>query len=355
MNYDEPEVLSPVVTRVLANNPTIMTGPGTNTYVVGTGPVAVIDAGPDDETHLTAVEAAVAGREVVAVLCTHHHSDHAPGSVPLARALAAPVAARVHEKGPAVDIHLEDGDVLEVAGARLRAFFTPGHASDHLCFEMLSPARALFSGDHIMSGSTVVIAPPDGHMATYLDSLRRVLERRVGRIYPGHGPVIGRGRAVVEEYIRHRNERREQVAGRLRAGDRTVAEIVATVYAGVPEVLHPVARFSVQAHLHELADGGRAVCDALDLEARWKPTGTRGRNRNTPAPPSRRRRSFRTDRDLWKVRRMRPAGGRTRAVGGGGKRRLTDLPGAPSLSGNDGANKGFIRPATNFPGRRLVG
>lgn len=270
MTPDTPEQLSPLVTRVLANNPTIMTGPGTNTYVVGTDPVVVIDVGPEDEAHIDAVDAAVGMREVTAVLSTHHHSDHCPGTVPFARRRGAPVLARRHKQGPEIDSELEDGDHLEAGGARLTVLFTPGHASDHLCF-VLEEEGALFSGDHIMSGSTVVIAPPDGHMATYLDSLRRVLALPVGRIYPGHGPPIPDGKAVVAEYIAHREMRREQVAARLTAGDNGIEEIVAAVYAEIPAAYHPIARFSVQAHLHQLADEGRAACDGnpLDFGARW--------------------------------------------------------------------------------------
>ena len=272
MTPEEPERLSPLVTRVLADNPTIMTGPGTNTYLIGTDPVVVVDVGPADERHLDAVAVASAGRRVAAVLCTHHHADHSEGVVAFARRFHAPVLALPHARGPAVDRTLRDGDVVEAGGARLRAVFTPGHASDHLCF-WFEEEGALFSGDHVMSGSTVVITPPDGSMAAYLDSLRRVLEMRPGRVYPGHGPVMNEGVAVVEEYIRHRQERRDQVAARLAAGDRTVAEIVAAVYTGVPEALHPIARFSVQAHLHQLRDEGEADCegDPLDLDAAWRP------------------------------------------------------------------------------------
>ena len=272
MTPEQPEVLSPLVTRVLAKNPSVMTGPGTNTYVVGTGPVVVIDVGPTDDAHTVAVHDAIAGREVAAVLSTHHHSDHAPGTAPLAQRTGARVVARAHPQGPPVEQQTEDGDRVHAEGATLTALHTPGHASDHLCF-LLEDEAALFSGDHIMSGSTVVIAPPDGHMDTYLASLRRLLEVPFGRIYPGHGPVIDDGPAVVRDYIAHREERREQVLSRLQAGDVTVAEIVAAVYAEIPAVLHPVARFSVLAHLHQLADAGEAHCegDNTSFEARWSP------------------------------------------------------------------------------------
>lgn len=272
MTPEEPEKLSHLVTRVLAKNPGVMTGPGTNTYVVGVDSVVVIDVGPDENAHVGAVEAAVAGRPVEAILSTHHHSDHAPGSSPLAKRVRAPIGARPHPKGPPVDIELEDGMVVACDSARLVALYTPGHASDHLCF-LLEEENALFSGDHVMSGSTVVIAPPDGHMETYLASLRRMLDLAPGRIYPGHGPVIDDGTGAIATYIRHRELRKAQVASRLAEGDRTIAEIVAAVYRGVAQPLHRVARFSVQAHLHQLAEEGRAACegDRADMEAPWRP------------------------------------------------------------------------------------
>jgi glyoxylase-like metal-dependent hydrolase (beta-lactamase superfamily II)/8-oxo-dGTP pyrophosphatase MutT (NUDIX family) len=273
LNPDQPETLSDLVTRVLAANPSLMTGPGTNTYVVGKGPVSVIDVGPDDSAHLDAVEAAVGGRQVVAVLSTHHHSDHAPGCAPFAARVGAPVLARAHARGPSLDRELADGEVVEASGARLRAVLTPGHASDHLCF-WLEEESALFSGDHIMSGSTVVISPPDGHMDTYLASLRHVLELAPRRIYPGHGPVIDEGERIVEEYLAHRNLRKEQVARCLAAGVKAIPDMVETIYTDTPTALWPVARRSVQAHLHQLAEHGRARClgDPLDLSARWEPT-----------------------------------------------------------------------------------
>ena len=273
MNYEEPEVLSPLVTRVLAENPTIMTGPGTNTYVIGTNPVLVLDVGPDDARHIGAVRRAVAGRRVAAVLCSHHHIDHAPGTVPFARSVDAPVLARFHPDGPQPQHEPADGELLGAGGVTLTALFTPGHASDHLCF-LLHPEGALLSGDHIMSGSTVVISPPDGHMATYLDSLARLRTVSFRNIYPGHGPVIADGPATVEEYITHRGERREQVLAQLKAGDSTIAQMVEHIYVGINEKLLPVARFSVQAHLHQLRDEGLATTDSdpLNMDSDWSAT-----------------------------------------------------------------------------------
>jgi glyoxylase-like metal-dependent hydrolase (beta-lactamase superfamily II) len=270
VKYEEAEELSPLVTRVLAENPHFMTGPGTNTYVVGRGPVAVIDAGPDDARHRDATLAAIAGRDVVAVLCTHHHVDHAPGSGPLAEAVAAPVLAVAHAEGPEVTRPLADREAVVVGGGRLVALLTPGHASDHVCF-LLEEEHALFSGDHVMSGSTVVVSPPDGHMATYLSSLQRVLALRPARIYPGHGPVIDDAVGAVEEYIRHRGERRDQVVAALGAGPVSATEIVAALYGEIDEKLRPVAARTVLAHLQQLAEDGHGVTegDPLDADSVW--------------------------------------------------------------------------------------
>jgi glyoxylase-like metal-dependent hydrolase (beta-lactamase superfamily II) len=164
---------------------------------------------------------------------------------------------------------LADREEVKAGEARLTALVTPGHASDHLCF-WLEDERALFSGDHIMSGSTVVIAPPDGHMDTYMASLRKVKGLDPALIYPGHGPVI-EGAGVIDEYLAHRAMRMEQVDSSLGGGDRTVEQIVAAVYSDVAPALHPIARFSVQAHLQQLAEHGRACADRdpIDLGAIW--------------------------------------------------------------------------------------
>jgi glyoxylase-like metal-dependent hydrolase (beta-lactamase superfamily II) len=270
---DDIVVLSPLVRRVLANNPSIMTGPGTNTYLVGTDDLAVIDPGPDDhEEHLDKVAEAGAGR-IRWILVTHTHPDHSPGTVGLKERTGASVLGFDERDGFVPDEAIGDGHVLEAHDFRLEAIHTPGHASNHLCYR-LDQEKLLFSGDHIMSGSTVVIHPPDGDMAAYLNALERLREYELEAVAPGHGEWIDDPHAKVDEYLTHRMAREQAILGPLRhAGTAGVEDIVEAVYVDVPAILHPVARFSVWAHLRKLADEGQVVStDVNDVDARWRPT-----------------------------------------------------------------------------------
>lgn len=273
----EPEVLapgvaralSPMVRRIVAPNAGIMTGPGTNTYLVGIDEIAVIDPGPDDTSHLDAI-AGCGGDRIRWILCTHTHPDHAPGAAGLRDRTGAEVLAYSSKGGLKVDRRMRDGDVVEATEFRLEALHTPGHASDHLCF-VLAAERLLFSGDHIMEGSTVVIHPPDGDMAAYLESLAAVRKLRLRAIAPGHGRVIEDPAAVIDHYITHRLERERQVYEAVRdAGTTKVDAIVARVYTDVPELLHPIARYSVHAHLLKLAAEGRVT--GRTLTGKWSVT-----------------------------------------------------------------------------------
>jgi len=286
--------VAPGVRRVLAPNPNMMTGPGTNTYLVGTTEVAVIDPGPDDETHLEAILTA-GGDRIRWIAVTHTHIDHSP----LAAALKARTGAVALGFGPApqlategIDGHdrtfdpdrvLADGDVLDASEFRLRAVHTPGHASNHLCFELAGDGL-LFSGDHVMQGSTVVISPPDGNMAIYLESLEKVRRLGVRRIAPGHGEIIEDPAAVLDGYLRHRKEREASIVAALRpAGESapvTIDQLVASIYVDVPTALHPVARCSVWAHLRKLSDEGVACsADTADIDAPWWSCEPRRRSR----------------------------------------------------------------------------
>jgi glyoxylase-like metal-dependent hydrolase (beta-lactamase superfamily II) len=280
--------VAPGVRRILAPNPGMMTGPGTNTYLVGTDDVAVIDPGPDDPVHLEAILAA-AGRTVRWILVTHTHIDHSP----LAAALQAATGAPTLGFGPApslpsgLDGHdrvfvpdrlLGDGDRLDAPEFRLDAVHTPGHASNHLCFELVGDGL-LFSGDHVMQGSTVVIAPLDGDMAVYLESIDKVRRMGLRRIAPGHGHIIEDPAAVLDEYRRHRVAREVAIAA-LVAPVRpeepvTIEQLVEAIYVDVPEHLHPIARYSVWAHLRKLAsEGAVASADISDIEAPWWARGS---------------------------------------------------------------------------------
>jgi glyoxylase-like metal-dependent hydrolase (beta-lactamase superfamily II) len=256
--------LSPLVGRVLGLNPGLMTGPGTNTYLVGARRPLLIDTGAG----LAAYAPLLAGflraerlGDVREVLLTHRHPDHM-GGVPDVRRLfpRVPVAKLVRNDPslPVAMAPLDDGATVRGDGVTLRAVYTPGHASDHLCF-YLEEERALFTGDLILGGSTTVIPPDDGDLGDYLASLRRVLALDVQRIYPAHGPVLEPARPVIEGYIAHRLEREAQILATLAAGAETVPDIVARVYREVAPALHPVARLSVLSHLAKLERESRII------------------------------------------------------------------------------------------------
>jgi len=262
--------IAPGVRRLVARNPGFMTGPGTNTYLVGTQRCAVIDPGPHDPVHIERILDAAGGR-VSAILATHTHPDHSPAVAALAQSTGAEVLGRgppVHGRQDATFAPtrvLNDGDVVRADDLVLRAIHTPGHASNHLCY-LLEGAGMLFSGDHVMQGSTVVIGPPDGDMKVYLQSLARLQREPVTRIAPGHGTVIEDAQSEVARLIAHRLQREAKVVERLRrTGRATIDVLVASVYDDVDPRLHPVAKGSLLAHLLKLeADGRAARDDAAD-------------------------------------------------------------------------------------------
>lgn len=249
--------LSPNVHLVLAPNPSVMTGPGTNTYVVGSDPTVVIDPAVDDEHYLASVIEAAG--DVAQILVTHRHADHVGGARSLADATGAPVRAFGDNPagGVAVD-PVEDGALIAFGGMALRAIHTPGHASDHLCF-LLEGTASLFSGDTILGEGTAVIAPPDGDMSDYMASLERLRSLHIDRIYPAHFRPLDGGRAVIDGYISHRRAREAQIEACLGDSLAAVEEIVACAYQDTPLHLHPVARMSALAHLEMLEKKGRAV------------------------------------------------------------------------------------------------
>ena len=234
------------VERVLAPNPSIYTGPGTNTYLVADGnEVAVIDPGPMIQTHLLAIVDAIGDRTAVAVIATHTHPDHAPLSNPLAARLGVPVLG--HGPGPEFepDVQLADGDDVRVGAHHLQAVHTPGHSVDHLCFRL---SERLFTGDHIMGGSTVVM----DDASAYLESLYRVQDLGVARIEPGHGDSMDDAGDVIAGYIEHRLGREQEILGVIRAGAGTVADIVDAVYSFVPADLRAAATHQVIVQLNKL-------------------------------------------------------------------------------------------------------
>jgi len=267
-----PVALSTLVARATAPNPGMMTGPGTNTYLVGTTELVVVDPGPDHEGHLDAVAELGVGR-IGWIVVTHTHPDHSPGAAGLARRTGAEVLGFSERDGFVPGRAVGEGFELTGAGFTLRALHSPGHASNHLCW-LLVEEHILFSGDHVMEGSTVVIAPPDGDMDQYLESVRRLLglDPPLSSIAPGHGALIVEPAAALNDIIEHRLAREKAVADALRrAGRATVDELLGAVYADVRDELLPVARYSLWAHLRKLAaDGSARADDVADIEAPWQ-------------------------------------------------------------------------------------
>ncbi len=258
-----PKRLDRLVTRIIAPNAGMMTGPGTNTYLVGERELAVIDPGPAIASHVEAVLAAGAGR-IRWVLCTHTHLDHSPAAAAIRAATGATVIGRPAPAGPSQDQGFAPervpahGERLELGGCSLRALHTPGHASNHLCY-LLEHTRMLFTGDHVMQGSTVVINPPDGDMRAYLGSLEALLAEDLAILAPGHGYLIGSPHREVRRLIAHRLAREAKVLAAIaRLGRPTLAELLPAVYDDVPAKLHPVAARSLAAHLDKLIGEGRA-------------------------------------------------------------------------------------------------
>ena len=254
--------VSPLVRRVTAPNPGMMTGPGTNTYIVGSEAFALIDPGPESEAHLQAMLAAV-GDRLRWILCTHTHLDHSPGARALQDATGAEVIgmrAPAHanqDSAFAPDRVLSDGDMVDCGAFTLRAVHTPGHASNHLCY-LLDREKLLFTGDHIMQGSTVVIGPPDGNMVAYLRSLENLLSLDIERVAPGHGHPIEKPHDEARRLIAHRLKREQKVVDAIAAHNpATLDELVPVVYADTPPRLHGVARRSLNAHLIKLESDGR--------------------------------------------------------------------------------------------------
>ena len=278
VTYGDVIELSPLVRRVVAENPSKYTYLGTGTYIIGHGDVAVIDPGPELESHRHALAAALVGERVRSILVTHCHADHSPLAAWLREETGAPTCAfGPHgDVGPVddeikpgegidvdfvPDVVLADGAVVDGPGWTFEAVHTPGHTSNHMCFA-LHEERTLFTGDHVMGWSTTVIAPPDGDMRAYCDSLEKLLRRDGDEVYrPTHGGPITEPRPFVEAYLGHRLEREAQVLAALRAGLTEIPAIVAKLYADVREELHQAAGRSVFAHLVKLVEDGTVAVE----------------------------------------------------------------------------------------------
>lgn len=269
----EVELLEPLVRRVLAPNGSPFTYTGTQTYLVG-GPegVAVIDPGPAEDAHLAALERAIGGTPVIAIMCTHTHRDHSPAAAPLAARTGATIVGCaplvIEAAGPRADAPfdrdyapdrvLADGEHVSGPGWTLTAVATPGHTSNHLCFA-LDGTGALFTGDHVMGWATTVVAPPDGDMAAYMASLEKLQARGDSTYYPAHGPAVGNPKQLVRGMIGHRRQRERQIEKLLGEGPQQIAAMVPRMYKGVSEYLWPAAGLSVLAHLIDLERRGRVT------------------------------------------------------------------------------------------------
>ena len=283
--YAKLDVLEPGIARVLAYNPSAFTYTGTQTYLVGDSELVVVDPGPDIPDHVQAIVAAIAGRPVLAIVCTHTHRDHSPASRALKAATGAPIIGcaplALETVGPRADASFDgeyvpdrvlgDGEAIPVDGRRLVAVATPGHTSNHLCFAVESGQGegALFTGDHVMGWSTTVVVPPDGDMADYMQSLDK-LRRRDDRIYyPAHGPAVTRPAQLVRGMIGHRMQREKQILRLIASAPLTVPEIVAGAYPGLDPRLLTAAGGSVTAHLMDLQR--RGLVERSEGES-WIPT-----------------------------------------------------------------------------------
>ena len=262
-----PQVLEPLVTRVLADNPSPFTHTGTQTHLVGTADLAVIDPGPDDPNHIDALIRAIAGRPVTAIVITHTHRDHSPGAAPLKARTGAPIVGcaplALEDLGPRADASFDahyapdavmaEGDSVSGSGWTLTAIATPGHTSNHLAFA-LPETTALFTGDHVMGWSTTIVSPPDGDMAAYMDSLTKLQGRDDRIYYPAHGDPVVNPQRLVRGLIGHRKQREGQILRLLDAEPRTIPAMVEKMYVGIDPRLFPAAERSVLAHLYELRD-----------------------------------------------------------------------------------------------------
>ena len=273
--YGQVARLSPMIRRVVADNPSAFTLYGTGTYIVGEGKVAVIDPGPALESHVASILTALEGEEITHTLITHTHNDHSPACRLLAPYTQAKTygygahGAGKREAGVLVeeggdrqfipDVHIAHGEVIKGDGWSMECVYTPGHTSNHMCFQ-LREEKVLFSGDHVMGWSTSVISPPDGDMGDYMRSLELLLERDDVRYWPTHGPAIESPKDYVRSFIAHRREREQQILACLRSGISRIKAMVPIMYQGLSAQLLPAAARSIYAAMVYLEERGEVKC-----------------------------------------------------------------------------------------------
>ena len=251
-----------LVKKITAPNPGVFTGGGTNTYLVGREDLTLIDPGPNIKEHIDEI-IRVGENKIKRILVTHTHTDHSPAALPISKVLDVPMYGRLidgesswEDETFIPDVILNDADIIKTDEYTLEVIHTPGHASNHLCF-LIKELNCLITGDHIMDGSTVVIGPPDGNMADYLESLNKLFKYKIDCLAPGHGNFMYEPKKVIESIIRHRLSREAKVIRKLEdSGETNLEALTALVYDDVSEHLHPIAKFSLEAHLIKLLEEG---------------------------------------------------------------------------------------------------
>ena len=251
-----------LIKKITAPNPGVFTGGGTNTYLIGKEDLTLIDPGPNIEEHIDEIIRA-GENKIKRILVTHTHTDHSPAALPISKVLKVPMYGRLVDGESAwedetfiPDVVLNDADLIKTDEYTLEVIHTPGHASNHLCF-LIKELNCLITGDHIMDGSTVVIGPPDGNMRNYIDSLNKLFKYKIDYFAPGHGNFMHHPKKTIESIIRHRLSREAKVIRKLEdSGETNLEALTALVYDDVSEHLHPIAKFSLEAHLLKLLKEG---------------------------------------------------------------------------------------------------
>jgi glyoxylase-like metal-dependent hydrolase (beta-lactamase superfamily II) len=272
--YGKTEIISPLIRRITAQNPSPYTFKGTGTYIIGHGTVAIIDPGPKLNSHIQALKTALKGETVSHILITHNHKDHSPAAKELADYFKTKTygfnIARQQYSGHGAEEGLDrdfipdniivDGDQIINEGWSIDVIHTPGHLSNHLCFA-LRDEKALFTGDHIMGWSSTVILPPDGNMQDYLNSLKKLLLRDDEIYYPTHGKPIKNPTDYVENLLKHRLNREQDIINAIKSGSNHINQMIKTIYPELPLYLHDAASKTLLAHLIRLTEAKEITCN----------------------------------------------------------------------------------------------